>query len=106
MIKLGVLCSGRGTDLQSIIDAIHQGFLAAQISIVLTDKPNVKALERAEEAGIKNICVDRKNFTDRADFEAELLKHLKGVDLVILAGFMRILSGDFVKRFEGRIMKF
>ena len=44
MIKLGVLCSGRGTDLQSIIDAIHKGFLAAQISIVLTDKPNVKAL--------------------------------------------------------------
>lgn len=104
MTKLGVLCSGRGTDLQSIIDAIHKGFLAAQISIVLTDKPNVKALERAEEAGIKNICVDRKNFSDRASFEAELLKHLKGVDLVILAGFMRILSGDFVRRFEGRIM--
>ncbi len=104
MIKLGVLCSGRGSNLQSIIDAIHQGFLAAQISIVLTDKPNVRALERAEEVGIKNICVDRKNFSDRADFEAELLKHLKGVDLVILAGFMRILSGDFVKRFEGRIM--
>ncbi|MBQ4495005.1 MAG: phosphoribosylglycinamide formyltransferase, partial [Selenomonadaceae bacterium] len=104
MIKLGVLCSGRGTDLQSIIDAIDSGYLSAQIAIVLTDKPNVGALARAEAAGIKNICVDRKNFTDRADFEAELLRHLKGVDLVILAGFMRILSGDFVKRWEGRIM--
>ena len=104
MIKLGVLCSGRGTDLQSIIDAIGRGELAAEISIVLTDKPNVKALERAELAGIKNICVDRKNFSDRADFETELLKNLKGVDLVILAGFMRILSAEFVRRYEGRIM--
>lgn len=104
MIKLAVLCSGRGTDLQSIIDAIDSGYLAAEISIVLTDKPNVGALTRAENAGIKNICVDRKNFDSRADFEAELLKHLEGVDLVILAGFMRILSADFVKHFEGRLM--
>ncbi len=104
MIKLAVLCSGRGTDLQSIVDAIDSGYLAAEISIVLTDKPNVGALTRAENAGIKNICVDRKNFDSRADFEAELLKHLEGVDLVILAGFMRILSADFVKHFEGRLM--
>ena len=104
MIKLGVLCSGRGTDLQSIIDAIERGELDAKISVVLTDKPNVKALERAELAGIKNICVDRKNFSTRADFEAELLKNLDGVDLVILAGFMRILSADFVRRYEGRLM--
>ena len=104
MIKLAVLCSGRGTDLQSIIDAIESGYLAAQISVVLTDKPNVGALKRAEVAGIKNICVDRKNFSNRADFEAELLKHLDGVDLVILAGFMRILSANFVRRYEGRLM--
>ena len=104
MIKLGVLCSGRGTDLQSIIDAIKSGYLKAEISIVLTDKPNVGALERAEKADIENICIDRKNFSNRADFEAELLRHLKGVDLVILAGFMRILSADFVKHYEGRIM--
>ena len=104
MIKLGVLCSGRGTDLQSIIDAIDSGYLSAEISVVLTDKPNVGALQRAELAGIKNLCVDRKNFSTRADFEAELLKNLDGVDLVILAGFMRILSADFVRRYEGRLM--
>ena len=104
MIKLGVLCSGRGTDLQSIIDAIENGFLKAEISIVLTDKPNVGALERAEAADIKNICVDRKKFSSRADFEAELLKNLVGVDLVILAGFMRILSPEFVRQFPNRIM--
>ena len=104
MTKLGVLCSGRGTDLQSIIDAIKNGELNAEISIVLTDKPNVMALERAEKAGIKNICVDRKKFASRADFESELLKNLDGVDLVVLAGFMRILSPDFVRRYEGRLM--
>ena len=104
MTKLAVLCSGRGTDLQSIIDAIKAGSLNAEISVVLTDKPNVKALERAELAGIKNICVDRKKFSARADFEAELLKQIDGADLVVLAGFMRILSPEFVRRFEGRLM--
>ena len=104
MTKLGVMCSGRGTDLQSIIDAIQHGELDAEISIVLTDKPNVMALERAEKAGIKNLCVDRKKFASRADFESELLKNLEGVDLVVLAGFMRILSPDFVRRYEGRLM--
>ena len=104
MTKLAVLCSGRGTDLQSIIDAIKSGDLNAEISVVLTDKPNVPALERAEKAGIKNICVDRKKFDNRADFEAELLKNLEGVDVVVLAGFMRILSPNFVRRYEGRLM--
>lgn len=104
MTKLAVLCSGRGSDLQSIIDAIQRGELNAEISIVLTDKPKVQALERAEKAGIKNICVDRKLFDNRADFEAEILKNLSEVDLVILAGFMRILSPDFVRKFSGRLM--
>ena len=104
MTKLAVLCSGRGTDLQSIIDAIESGYLQAEIVVVLTDKPNVGALNRAEAAGIKNFCVDRKKFPSRAEFEAELLQHLAGVDLVVLAGFMRILSADFVRRFEGRLM--
>lgn len=104
MTKLAVLCSGRGTDLQSIIDSIQRGDLNAEISIVLTDKPDVTALERAEKAGIKNLCVDRKKFESRADFEAELLKNLEDVNLVVLAGFMRILSPEFVRRYEGRLM--
>ena len=104
MTKLAVLCSGRGSDLQSIIDAIKSNELSAEISVVITDKPNVQALERAEKAGIKNICVDRKTFENRADFEAEILKHLTEIDLVVLAGFMRILSPEFVKKFTGRLM--
>lgn len=106
MIKLGVLCSGRGSDLQSIIDAIADGKLAAQIAIVLTDKPNVMALERAERAGIKNLCVDRKLCADQISFEAKLINELRAaeVDLVILAGFMRILSPTFVRAYKDRIM--
>ena len=104
MTKLAVLCSGRGSDLQSIIDAINAKKFSAEIAIVITDKPNVMALERAEKAGIKNICVDRKLFDNRADFEAEILKNLGEIDLVVLAGFMRILSPDFVKKFSGRLM--
>ena len=106
MIKLGVLCSGRGTDLQSIIDAIADGKLNAEIAVVLTDKPNVMALERAQKAQIKNLCIDRKKFDNKADFETALLNELKaaGVDLVILAGFMRILSPSFVHEYKERIM--
>ena len=104
MTKLAVLCSGRGSDLQSIIDAINAKKFSAEISIVITDKPNVQALDRAAKAGIKNICVDRKLFSSRADFEAEILKNLSGIDLVVLAGFMRILSPEFVKKFSGRLM--
>ena len=104
MTKLAVLCSGRGSDLQSIIDAINDKKFSAEISIVITDKPNVQALTRAEKAGIKNICVDRKKFSTRAEFEEEILKYLGEVDLVVLAGFMRILSPEFVKKFSGRLM--
>ena len=103
---LGVLCSGRGTDLQSIIDAVNAGQIDAQIGIVITDKPGVMALERAEKAGIKNICINRKEFADRQSFEEKLAEALKaeGVTLVVLAGFMRILSPYFVHEFSGRIM--
>ena len=103
---LGVLCSGRGTDLQSIIDAIEAGNLAARIALVLTDKPGVMALERAEKAGIRNLCVNRKEYEDRESFERAMVAELKasGVTLVILAGFMRILSPYFVHEYHGRIM--
>ncbi|HIX83418.1 MAG TPA: phosphoribosylglycinamide formyltransferase [Candidatus Megamonas gallistercoris] len=103
---LGVLASGRGSDLQSIIDAVATGQIKAKIGVVLTDKPNVMALERAKKAGIPAICIDRKQCADRDEFEHKLVDELKkhGVTLVILAGFMRILSPYFVNEFKNCIM--
>lgn len=104
--KLGVLCSGRGTDLQSIIDAIGRGEVDAEIAVVLTDKPDAFALERAKKAGIKAVCVNRKQYDGREPFEKALIAELEeaGVTLVVLAGFMRILTPVFVHHFAGRIM--
>ena len=104
--KLGVLCSGRGTDLQSIMDAIDRGEVAAEIAVVLTDKPDAFALERAAKAGIKAVCVNRKQFDGRESFEQALVGQLQaaGVTLVVLAGFMRILTPYFVRQYAGRIM--
>lgn len=103
---LGVLASGRGSDLQSIIDAVQTGQIKAKIGVVLTDKPNVMALQRAEKFGIPAICIDRKLYADRYEFEYKLVEQLKkyGVTLVILAGFMRILSPYFVNEFKNCIM--
>ncbi|MDD6133552.1 MAG: phosphoribosylglycinamide formyltransferase [Selenomonadaceae bacterium] len=104
--KLGVLCSGRGTDLQSIIDAIGRGEVDAEIAVVLTDKSEAFALERAKKAGIKAVCVNRKQYDGRESFEEALIAELEeaGVTLVVLAGFMRILTPVFVRHFAGRIM--
>lgn len=103
---LGVLCSGRGTNLQSILAAVESGDISAPVGVVLTDKPDAKALERAEKAGIPHFCVDRKQYADKQTFEEALVEKLRahGVTLVILAGFMRILSPYFVHAFSGRIL--
>ena len=103
---LGVLCSGRGTNLQSILAAVDSGQISAPVGVVLTDKPEAKALERAEKAGIPHFCVDRKQYADQQAFEEALVGKLRahGVTLVILAGFMRILSPYFVHEFPERIL--
>lgn len=103
---LGVLCSGRGSNLQSIMEAIDKGQIKAELGIVLTDKPEAKALERAESAGIKAVCVNRKECSGQQDFEEKLVAELRqaGVTCVVLAGFMRILSPYFVNEFKHQIL--
>ena len=103
---LGVLCSGRGSNLQSIMEAIDKGQIKAELGIVLTDKPEAKALERAEAAGIKAVCVNRKECSGQQDFEEKLVAELRqaGVTCVVLAGFMRILSPYFVNEFKHQIL--
>ena len=103
---LGVLCSGRGSNLQSIMESIDKGQIKAELGIVLTDKPEAKALERAEAAGIKAVCVNRKECSGQQDFEEKLVAELRqaGVTCVVLAGFMRILSPYFVNEFKHQIL--
>ena len=103
---LAVLCSGRGTNLQSIMTAVESGQIPASIGVVLTDKPEAKALERAEKEGIPHAFIDRRAYETRRDFEEQLVAKLRqhDVSLVILAGFMRILSPYFVLQYPRRIL--
>ena len=104
--KLGVLCSGRGSNLASIIAAIEDGSIHAEIAVVIADKADAYALERAREKGIPAIAVVRRDYAERDAFERALLEqlHANGVTLVVLAGFMRILSPLFVHAYTGRIL--
>jgi len=102
-LRLGVLASGRGTNLQAIIDSINEGKLLAEIVIVISDNPKAMALERAKRANIPTAYVKPGK---RSEFEREIIRILEEnkVDLIVLAGFMRILSADFVSRFPLRII--
>lgn len=106
LLKLGVLISGNGSNLQSIIDHIEKGSLQAVIKIVISNNPDAYGLSRAKKHGIPFVVLKNGNFKNKEDFDAELVKVLKdnGVELVILAGFMRIISPDFIKAFSGKIM--
>lgn len=106
MHKIGVLVSGRGSNLQAIMDRIADGFLPLEIAVVISDKGDAFALERAAKAGLKNVCVERKACASKEDFEAKITAELEkaGCELVVLAGFMRILSAAFVNRWQHKII--
>ena len=107
MIQIAVFVSGGGTNLQALIDAeqagrIHSGHLA----LVVASKPGVYALERAEKAGIPSVVVSRKGCAGQAEFEAKILAALEehAIDMIVLAGFLSILSADFTRRWPDRIL--
>ncbi len=103
---LGVLVSGRGSNLQAILDAIMAERLKAKIGVVISDNPGALALKRVAGFDIATAVIERRNFADKRAFEAAIAKELglHHVELVVLAGFMRILSSEFLGRFAGRIM--
>jgi len=106
MLKIGVLVSGRGSNLQAIIDSIESGKLKASIEVVISDNPKALAIKRCENHNIPCEVIERKNFKSKKEFEekiAEILKERK-VELVVLAGFMRILSGNFLRHFPNRVI--
>jgi phosphoribosylglycinamide formyltransferase 1 len=105
-VKLGVLISGTGTNLQAIIDAILRGDLKAEVRIVISNRADAKGLERARQHGIETAVIDHREFATREDFDRAVLAALqaRSVELVALAGFMRLLSSVMLDGFPGRIM--
>jgi phosphoribosylglycinamide formyltransferase-1 len=104
--NLGMLISGRGSNLQSIINAIQDGRLNARIVLVLSNKADAYGLERAREAGLDTLVLNHRSFPSREAFDLAMVDalHSRGVELVCLAGFMRLLSPAFVQAFPDRIL--
>jgi phosphoribosylglycinamide formyltransferase-1 len=105
-LPLGVLASGRGSNLQAIVDAIDAGRCPARVAVVVSDRKDAKALDRARRAGLPAVHVDSLSHPDRAAFDAAVTAVLVeyGVELVCLAGYMRLISGEFVATWRSRIL--
>src|SRR5574340_1232905 len=105
-VSIGVLVSGSGSNLQAIIDHIEAGALDAEIKVVTSNNPDAYALERCNKHRIYAVVVDHRQFDSRKDYDRQLITILEssGVELVVMAGFMRILSPDFFLAFPRRIM--
>lgn len=107
MLKIGVLVSGGGTNLQAIIDKIENGYITnAKIVSVVSSKEGAYALERAKKHNIASEVISPKQFSDKEDFSQALIKYFKEkeVDLIILAGFMTVLRPSFIQAFSNRII--
>lgn len=105
MKRLGVLLSGRGSNFEAIADNVAAGKIAAEIAIVIGNKPKAGGLERARERGIAAVCIPSRGL-EREEYDRQVVARLREekVDLVCLAGFMRLLSGYFVEQFPNRIL--
>ncbi len=106
LLKLGVLISGNGSNLQSIIDNIENGSLKAVIQIIISNNPDAYGITRAKKHRIPFVVLKNGHFNNKQDYDAELVRILQdnGVELVIMAGFMRIITPVLLKAFSGRIM--
>ncbi|WP_426731848.1 phosphoribosylglycinamide formyltransferase [Myxococcus faecalis] len=105
-VRLGVLVSGGGSNLQALLDACAREDFPAEVACVVSNVPTAYALERARAAGVPAVVVDHKAHASKAAFEAAILEALgaAGVQWVCLAGFMRLLSADFLGRFAGKVL--
>jgi phosphoribosylglycinamide formyltransferase-1 len=106
MINIGVLASGRGTNLLAIIEAVEEEKIEGRISIVISDSQDAFALKRAEQHNIEARYINFREFKDREDYDRKIIKTLKDkrVDLVVLAGYMRILTHYFINAYKNKIM--
>ncbi|MBI4697524.1 MAG: phosphoribosylglycinamide formyltransferase [Nitrospirae bacterium] len=106
MLTLGVLASGRGSNFQSIIDSINSGYIKANISALITDNPEASAIQRAKNNNIDTFIIRPKDFQNRDSYYSNIADMLtgRGVELVVLAGFMRVVGRPLIQAFKNRIM--
>ncbi|MFA4842261.1 MAG: phosphoribosylglycinamide formyltransferase [Candidatus Omnitrophota bacterium] len=106
MKNIAVFASGRGTNFAAIIRAVRRGKIKANLSLLVCDNPKAQAIQRAKRAKIKVALVKREGYPGKKEFEAEITRRLKeeNISLIVLAGFMRILSSEFVHQYAGRIL--
>ena len=104
--RVAVLISGRGSNLQALIDRSVQPAAAAQVAMVMSNRPEAPGLARAHAAGIATLTIDHRRFPDREAFEAELDRALAcaGIEIICLAGFLRVLTPGFVERWRDRLI--
>ena len=108
MKKIGILVSGGGTNLQAILDAQNSGIIkSGKVSVVISSSAKAYALERAAKAGIPGVCVSRKDCVSKEEFEERISGALSEyeVDIIVLAGFMHILSSDFIAKYKLSVNK-
>ncbi|GAE27550.1 phosphoribosylglycinamide formyltransferase [Halalkalibacter wakoensis JCM 9140] len=106
MTKLAIFASGSGTNAEAIVRATQQGDLDAEVAVIITDKPKAKVIDRATMYHIPYVIADPKQFESKADFEKHLILELrkKDVELVVLAGYMRLVGTTLLSAYEGRIV--
>ncbi len=107
MLKIGVLVSGGGTNLQAILDNIENGYITnAQVVTVISSNPDAYALKRAEKHGINGVCIRKKDYKTEEEFLKAMEEHLDkfGVELIVLAGFMTVLGKSFTEKYKNRII--
>jgi len=106
MKNIAVFASGRGTNFSAISAAVKKGRLKAHLALLVCDNPKAPVLGRAKKAKVKAVIVQRGDFAGKKDFEAKIIEYLKGhsIDVIVLAGFMRLLSGEFVRHYKGKIL--
>ena len=104
--RTAILISGRGTNMAALIEAARDPSYPAEIALVISNIPSAKGLQIAQAAGIKTIAIPHKDYSDKSMFEEQVLQALNEakIELVCLAGFMRVLSASFISHFEGRIL--
>lgn len=105
-MNIAVFCSGNGSNLQAIIDAQKKGYIKGEVRLVVSDVPDCFALKRAETAGIKTFIVTMKQCPSKQEFERLILSKLKqeNIELIVLAGYMRLLSPDFINEYRDKIV--